>query len=890
VAPFSEFPYNAAFRGLALRASGPCILPRVLAARKNDVLIATGASMASATVYSLEVNPRIPERLARLRELAGNLWYSWDRPTRALFARLNPALWDALAHSPKAMLKRVDEQRLLEAASDEDYLALYARVLAAYDAHMAQPLFSYGEDLFQSDDLVAYFCAEFGLHESLPIYSGGLGILSGDHCKAASEHRLAFVAVGLLYRQGYFIQKIDGDGNQRAEYFDSDFDNLPIVPVRKEDGTDLMVSVAMPGRDVATRVWQAQAGRVRLYLLDTDAPGNSDRDRGITHRLYGGDGLTRLEQEIVLGTGGVRALAAMGLRPTVWHLNEGHPAFAILERMRALVAEGLSFEAATEAVAANTVFTTHTAVSAGHDHFPDAMIGPWLRRYCQELGVEPERVASLARPPTGGDFNMTALAVRGSRFHNGVSRIHGRVSARMLREHWPQVPEEENPVGHITNGVHIPTFLSPEWSEVFERFLGNGWLLHLDDPGMAERIAAIPDHVFWRTRASLKKQMLHMLRHRVRLQHLRNHGTELGLERVLRYVDPERPDVLTIGFARRFATYKRAQLLFDDLDGLRRMFGNAQRPLLFIFAGKAHPADEPGQDLIRSIARVAKIPDFVGKILLLEGYELHVARRLVTGVDVWLNNPVFPMEASGTSGMKAGMNGVLNLSILDGWWAEGYDGSNGWAIQPASGSVTPERRDHDEAQALYRILEEELIPLYYDRDGQGYSSGWLRMAKRSMATLMPRYNATRMLHEYMSKFYANAARQGRRYAQDGYAGARAVSAWKAKVRDTWHGVSARRVDASPRRIEYGSSIRVEVAVQLNGFAPEEIAVEVLLGRETTQPLASYELSPVPGPAGEQRYAADVRPQMCGRLEYRVRLYPRHPLPGHRFEQGLMLWV
>ena len=850
--------------------------------------------MIPGTAYSLEVNPTIPARIARLTELSGNLWYSWDRATRALFARLNPTLWDALSHSPKAMLKFVDEQRLVESASDPAFIASYTAVLASYDAYLSRRPATGGAELFQPDDLIAYFCAEFGFHESVPIYSGGLGILSGDHCKAASDHQLPFVAVGLLYRQGYFMQAIDAEGNQRAEYFDSDFENLPITPVRTEDGSELRISLTFPGRDVHIGVWQARVGQVRLFLLDTDVPDNSEHDRDIAHRLYGGDRTTRLEQEIVLGMGGVRALGAMGLRPPLWHLNEGHPAFAILERIRRPISEGLDFDAAVESVASNTVFTTHTAVSAGHDHFSIPMVAPYLRSYCQDLGLDLDKVVSLARPPAGGEFNMTALAVNGSRFQNGVSRIHGRVSARMLHEHWPQVPEEENPVCHITNGVHVPTFLAPAWGQVFERFVGGDWLQRLEDPRIQEQIAAIPDPVFWSTHQALKTQMLHMLRHRVRLQHLRNEGSELGLDRLLRYADPSNTQVLTIGFARRFATYKRAQLLFDDLDMLRRMFGNSERPLLFIFAGKAHPADAPGQELIRSIVRVAKMPELEGKILLLEGYDLHVARRLVSGVDVWLNNPVFPMEASGTSGMKAGMNGVINLSILDGWWAEGYDGTNGWAIQPASAALPPERRDREEAHAMYRILEQQLIPLYYDRNSTGHASGWLKMAKRSMATLLPKYNATRMLNEYIHNSYIPAASQGRRYSNDGYAGARSVAAWKARVRNAWPGVSARRVDKPAARIEFGTSVRIEIAVQLNGLAAEDIGAEMLLWPEMREAegRVSYELEPSgpPTQAGEQRYALEVKPEMCGRLEYRIRLYPRHPLLAHRFGLGLMLWI
>ncbi len=849
--------------------------------------------MTQGTSYSLEVHPKIPPRLARLEELAGNLWYSWDRATRALFARLDPRLYDATGHCPKALLKRIDQQRLLDAADDPIFLSSFHRVLSAFDTYHSERFFKRNAAALGTNDLVAYFCAEFGFHESFPLYSGGLGILAGDHCKAASDHQLPFIAFGLLYRQGYFIQTVDGEGNQHAEYYDSDFDNLPITPVKDKDGADLYVTLPLPGRKITLKVWQARAGHVTLYLLDSDVPENGEDDRRITHRLYGGDRSTRLEQEIALGMGGVRAIVAMGLRPSIWHINEGHAAFLILERMRYLVLGGLDFDAALEAVSSNTVFTTHTAVPAGHDHFSDRTIGPFLESYSAELRVPAEKVAALARAGTGTEFNMTALAVRGSRYQNGVSLIHGGVSSRMLRDFWPQVPALESPITHITNGVHIPTFLAPEWGDVFDRFLGAGWLHRLDVPGTLAAIDDIPDHVFWSVRQSLKTQMLHMVRHRIRVQHFRNHASESHLDRLLRYADPNDPNVLTVGFGRRFATYKRATLLLDNLDVLRQVLGDPDRPIVFLFAGKAHPADEPGQELIRAIARAGRMPEFEGKILFVEGYDLHLARRLVTGVDIWLNNPVFPLEACGTSGMKAGMNGVINLSVLDGWWEEGYQGDNGWAIKPVSSTVDPERRDHEEARTLYEIFLDRALPLYYDRGNMGYSTQWVRMAKRSMASLLPQFNASRMLNEYVHKFYVHASKQGWRQAERDYEGARTLAAWKARVRAAWPGVSARRVDAPKRRIEFGESIPVEVGVRLNGLESSDVAVELLLSRSDREPAEqrTHALAPSRGAENpECRFVVQLKPELCGKLDYRIRVYPRHPLLTHPFELGLMLWV
>ena len=850
--------------------------------------------MQLPTSYSLEVNPRIPRRLLRLEQLAGNLWYSWDRATRALFARLNPALWDAVGHSPKAMLKRLDEDRLAAAAADPVFLDSFNRVLSAFDSYHSEPLPKQNPMLFAQGDLIAYFCAEFGFHESLPIYSGGLGILAGDHCKAASDSQLPFVGVGLLYKQGYFVQSIDNEGNQRADYFDSEFEDLPITPVQRDDGTELYVSVTLPGREVRAKVWQARVGHVGLFLLDTDLPENGEHDRDIAHRLYGGDQTTRIEQEMVLGSGGVRALAAMGIRPTVWHINEGHAAFLILERIRILMRSGPDFDSALEAVAASTVFTTHTAVPAGHDQFAPRTIVAYLESYCAELGIAIDKVVALGQPPGGTDFNMTTLAIRGSRYHNGVSRIHGGVTSRMLSHLWPQIPTEENPITYITNGVHIPTFLAPEWGDIFDRFLGIGWLRRLDDASTWEKVHDIPDHLFWSVRQYLKAQLLHMVRHRVRQQHFRSQGSESQLDRLLRFADPNNPNVLTIGFGRRFATYKRATLLFSDLDALHRMVSDPQRPLLFIFSGKAHPADEPGQNLIRTITRIARTPEFEGRILLVEGYDLHFARRLVSGVDIWLNNPVYPMEASGTSGMKAGMNGVVNLSVLDGWWDEGYDRSNGWAIKPASTALEPERRDREEVRTLYGILQDQLIPLFYNRSSAGYSQEWIAMAKRSMATLLPEFNATRMLNQYVTKSYVPASAQGRRYADRNFEGAKKVSEWKARVRAAWPGVAVRRLDSPKRRIEFGESVPIEIAARLNGLMPGDVMVELLLTRlyERDQTRDRHELaaSGMVADTNEHRFALELKPEVCGKLDYRIRIYPRHELLTHPFELGLMLWI
>ncbi len=852
-------------------------------------------SARPGTSCPIEVNPRLPARLARLDELANNLWYSWDRPTRALFARLNPPLWQAVGHSPKAFLKRVDQRTLDEAADDPVFLGSFNRVLSSYDTYHHEPVHASRAESLGASGLIAYFCAEFGFHESLPIYSGGLGILAGDHCKAASDLRLPFVGVGLLYRQGYFSQTIDSEGRQLAVYADADFDDLPISLVRRPDGSPMTIAIELPGRTVTLQVWQARVGLITLYLLDTDVEGNSQADRDIAHRLYGGDRTTRIEQEIVLGMGGVRALAQLGLGPTCWHINEGHAAFLILERIRALAAAGQDFASALEAVAASTVFTTHTAVPAGHDHFAEDMMRRYFERWCGELKCSFAELMALGLTPDSPEFNMTALAIRGSRYHNGVSRVHGSVSSYIAAPMWQQVDPGENPMTYVTNAVHVPTFLAQDWGEMFDRYLGHGWSQRLCDDKCWEQVHAIPDQLFWSVRQSLKSQMLHLVRHRVAEQHTRNNGSQSHLDRMLRLADPDNPNVLTIGFARRFATYKRAALLFQDLGWLRQIVSDPARPVLFLFAGKAHPADQPGQDLIARIAEVARLPEFEGRILLIEGYDLRLARRLVSGCDVWLNNPVFPLEASGTSGMKAAINGCINLSVLDGWWAEGHDGRNGWAIKPASEALDEARRAQEEARTLYEILQDRVLPLYYDTTPQGYSPGWVQMSKRSMVSLLPRYNTARMVGEYLARFYVPASRQWGVFSRDGFAGARELAAWKAKIRAAWQGVGLRRMDSAARRVSFGDTLRFELAVNLNGLAPSDVAVEVLFGRPPQDGYLGDGESLFLEHTGvlndsERRYELEFTPRLCGKLEYRFRIYPRHPLLTHPFEMGMMVWL
>jgi starch phosphorylase len=849
------------------------------------------------TRYTLEVQPQLPEKLARLTELANDLLYSWDREVRSLFFRLDRELWEASSHNPRVFLRRVSQARLEEAADDRIFMEDYVRVLSVYDAyHQERIRPDIAALLDPKQELIAYFCAEFGFHESVQLYSGGLGILAGDHCKAASDLGLPFVAVGMLYRQGYFTQTIDNHGNQIAHYTPTSFADLPVQPARDARGNEIHVQVEFPQRAVMLKVWKAKAGHIALYLLDSDLPENSEADRRITYQLYGGDVNTRIQQEMVLGIGGVRALRALGLRPTVWHLNEGHPAFAILERAREHVTRGIDFDAALEAVAANSVFTTHTPVPAGHDIFDHALIGDYFGEYVKQLGIDLKTFVELGSSPTGqGGFDMTALAMRGSRFRNGVSRIHGDVASRMSAYIWPQIPPAENPVGYITNGVHVPTFLAREWVNLFDMRLGGGWRNELLNEEYWKQIDTIPDHSYWSLHQSLKAEMLADVRRRLLRQHRRNGVSEALIERYVQYLTPHANDTLVIGFARRFATYKRATLLFSDPQRLARLIGDPKRPCLIIFAGKAHPHDIPAQHLIQTIHEYSRRPEFEGRLLLVEGYDMAFARKLVTGVDVWLNTPEYPLEASGTSGEKAGLNGVINLSVLDGWWGEGYDGDNGWAITPHGTHVDRAWRDREESQELLELLETQVVPLYYARNGYGYSEKWVKKSKTSMRTLMPRFNAQRMVMSYVQKYYSAAARQRGIFEDSDFARAKALSAWRRKLATCWPGVSLRRVDRAAAEIPAGSALPIEVAVRLNGLEPDDVLVECLVGHESDSGAFVKHDALVFTPAGqndqgEAIYRLDFRPRLPGLQYYKIRLFPFHTHLNHRFEPGYLLWL
>ena len=845
--------------------------------------------------YQLEVRPVLPEAIRELETLANDLYYSWDRHVRGLFHSLDRELWRECGHSPKVFLRRIKQARLDAAAENNLFLQEYSRIVSAYHSYLKQSPHPRVEEHFDPEtDLVAYFCAEYGLHESFPIYSGGLGILAGDHCKAASDLGLPFVAVGLLYRQGYFNQTIDGNGQQHAHYTPTDFDALPLSPARDERGEELRVHVDLPGRRVLLRVWEAKAGHIRLYLLDSDLPENSEADRAITFQLYGGDKTTRIQQEIVLGIGGMRALRALGLSPTVYHINEGHAAFQIVERCREFVEQGHDFATAMELVAAGTVFTTHTPVPAGHDIFHLDLMTEYFSDFVAGLGVSFEEFLQLgATPENHGGFNMTTLALRGSRFHNGVSRIHGGVASRMEGYVWPQIPPEDNPISYVTNGVHVPTFLAREWINLFDMRFPE-WRNHMLEPEFWQRLDEIPDHRFWSLRQELKTQMLEDVTRRTRERLHREGASEATIRRATRFISQTESDLLVMGFARRFATYKRATLIFSDPERLKRLLGDPDRPVVIIFAGKAHPSDHPGQELIRTIHHYSMQPEFIGKIILLEGYDMALARKLVTGVDVWLNTPEYPMEASGTSGEKAAINGVLNLSVLDGWWGEGYNGKNGWAIAPHSPDFDPAFRDAQEATDMLDIIEHEVIPTFYSRDQHGYSRKWVEMSREAMKSCIPQFNSMRMVNDYVQQFYSAARNHCVRLQSRNREEAKELAHWKRKVREHWEKVSAERLDEARPWLQYGNALPIRVRAFLNGLSPDDVAVECVVGHTDDQGVfhqeAVYPLQHQEQDGKSHIFVLDLQPDECGLKTYRLRLYPHHRLLSHPFEMGYLIWI
>ena len=856
--------------------------------------------MPGHLIRTYTVLPCLPERLRPLQKLAYNLWWCWNADAVALFRRVNPDLFEALDHSPIRLLGATEQGRYEQLEGDDGFLAHMDRVVAALDHYLKAKTWFQEAVPAGGDVRVAYFSAEFGIHESLPIYSGGLGILAGDHLKSASDLGLPLVGVSLMYREGYFRQYLNVDGWQQERYPENDFFTLPLTLELAADGSPLLVSVPLPGRELKLRIWHIQVGRVPLYLLDANIPDNHTEDRGITAQLYGGDHHTRIQQEIILGIGGIRALKALGKTPTVVHMNEGHAAFAALERVRMMMEEhALDFATAAEAVKAGTCFTTHTPVPAGNDAFPVEMLEQYVGEYVSKMGVDRTALLALGRQHPANDaepFGMTVLAIKLANTSNGVSQLHGTVSRRMWHEIWPGLPAGEVPITSVTNGVHTQTWLSPEIAQVYDRYLGVQWEEKPTDFAVWKRVEQIPDAELWRTHERGRERLVAFARQRLKAQLKRRGSPPSEIDAADETLDP---DALTIGFARRFATYKRGDLIFRHIERVTALINDSKRPVQFIFSGKAHPKDQGGKELIKRVVQMARRAEFRRRVVFLEDYDMNVARHLVQGVDVWLNNPRRPLEASGTSGMKVPVNGGLNLSILDGWWVEGYDGDNGWAIGAGEEYADLNYQDEVESRSLYDLIEQDIAPLFYTRGADGLPRGWIRRMKRSIMTLVPVFNTNRMVEEYARRCYLPSHARYAKLSANHLSAAKELAAWRRRVGGDWSQVKVEAVECPGGEThQVGGVFPVRVRVNLGAFAPDDVEVQLCHGvldsmGEIAEPRA-LALMPDGAPGGNGSgktvtFSGKVPCSSSGQFGFGVRVLPKHANLPHLFEPGLVTW-
>lgn len=845
-------------------------------------------------MFLIHVVPSLPPALGALKELAYNLWWTWNPEAIELFRRLDREGWEASGHNPVRMLATIEQERLTNAANDDGFLAHLERVSTDFQRYMTASNTWYHKNHGPPPDpFIAYFCFEYGLTDCLPIYSGGMGVLAGDYLKSASDLGLPLVAVGLLYQQGYFRQYLNADGWQGECYPENDFYMMP-VQLEKRSGVPVTIEVDYPGRRVVAQVWRVQIGRVPLYLLDTNVTQNYPDDQRITHQLYGGDTEMRICQEIMLGIGGLKALKALGIKPRVCHMNEGHSAFLAIERIRQLVHEhGLTFAEAKEVVCAGGVFTTHTSVSAGIDLFAPPLIDKYLGAYYEELGLSRSDFLALGQlNPTNQDepLNMAVLALRLATQSNAVSQLHGRVSRRLWQNVWPGVPEWEVPIISISNGVHIRSWISQDMANLFDRYLGPNWKERPADHTVWEAVDEIPDEELWRLHERRRVRLIAFARRRLRAQ-LEERGASPS--EVAQTTEMLNPEALTLGFARRVAVYKRPTLLLRHPERLAHILGNKDRPVQVIFAGKAHPQDNPAKELIRQLIHLTR-QNGLTNVVFIEDYDVNVARYLLQGVDLWLNNPRLMQEASGTSGMKAAANGVLNLSVLDGWWAEAYQPDIGWAIGRGEVYQDLDYQDEVESNAIYDLLEKEIVPLFYARGPDGLPRGWIRRMKNAMRTIIPVYNTNRMVMEYMERLYQPADSHYQRLAADKFAPARRLAEWKAYVGQHWPEIRIIGVETDVSgEIAVGADLEVRASVNLGHLTPSDVLVELYEGtlntdQEIVEGLA-IPMSYMGVQKGLSLFIAKVQLQSSGRRGYTVRILPRHEDLPNPFEPRLVLW-
>ena len=840
---------------------------------------------------SILVTRHLPEQLSRLEKLSKNLWWCWNQSAKSLFKSIDPEIWHTSGHNPLVVLDTVSIKRFQQLSKDEDFLARMKAVLDEFDAYMAAK----NE---RKDPSVAYFCMEYGLDTSLKIYSGGLGILAGDYLKETSDMNTNLVAVGLLYRYGYFNQVLSAQGYQVAGYDAQDFTKIPAVPVLNEDGSWLTVSVAFPGRNLTARVWKVEVGRTDLYLMDTDYEANLPEDREVTYHLYGGSWENRLKQELLLGVGGIRLLRKLGLDPQVYHCNEGHAAFTGLERLREYIEhDNLDFTEALEVVRASSLFTTHTPVPAGHDAFDEGMLRQYIGHYPGRLKVDWETLMSLGKDNPLDEhekFSMSNLAANISQNVNGVSMLHGKVSQDIFAHMYPGYLPEELFVSYVTNGVHYPTWCAKEWKPVHERVFGSEFATHHYDKSCFEGIYNVSDEEVWYIKKGLKAKLMYFVRERLQDKAISNHYSPSEIVTILENL---RDDVLTIGFARRFATYKRATLLFRDLDHLDKIVNNPAQPVQFLFAGKAHPADKAGQDLIKQIVDISKDPRFIGKIVFVPGYDITLAKRMVQGVDVWMNNPTRPLEASGTSGEKAAMNGTMHFSVLDGWWVEGYKEGAGWALPIEQAYEDNNFQNELDAATIYQILENDIAPAYYNVDRTtGRSREWVGYIKNTIAKVACDFTTNRMLTDYINQYYVPQAKGADAVKADDFAQARELAAWKNRVRREWENV--RQITRTEPVTNYDLSLdtpyHAEMELSLGSLTPDEVGLEVVFSQQDAHGklhiVEVQEFKVESFQDGVAKYSVDVLPEKTGAYMVGARAFAKHPLLAHRQSFECVKWL
>ncbi len=848
------------------------------------------------SIQKYRVVPSLPNELVALRDLAYNLYWTWDHDIRNLFRRLDRDLWESCGHNPILLLGSIDQKRLELRAKDDGYLSHLQRARAALENYLSQKSWFQRNNPELTSFRIAYFSMEYGITEGLPMYSGGLGVLSADHLKSASDLGIPLIAVGLLYQKGYFHQYLSKDGWQQELYPENDFYNMPLKLECDKDGKPLIVTVECLNRTVQIQIWRAQVGRVPLYLLDTNLPENTPEDQDITDSLYGGDEEMRIKQEVVLGIGGLRALDLLGLRPDVRHMNEGHSAFMALERVRQLMQEsGLNFREALEASRNSNLFTSHTPVPAGIDEFDPHLIDRYLGAYYGSLQLSQHdfhRLGGVHLPQSNGKFNMAIFAINMAGACNGVSKLHGEVARKMWNYMWPEVPESEVPIGHVTNGVHLPTWISEDMAELVNRYVGPKWNDTPAEEAVWNRVQQIPDEELWRTHERRRERLVAFTRRRLRTQ-LENSGA--SPEDIALADEVLDPEALTIGFARRFASYKRAKLIFHDLERLSTLLNNKDFPVQIIFAGKAHPKDNIGKSIIRDIVNIIRKEEFRHRVVFLEDYDMEIAANLVRGVDVWLNTPIRPREASGTSGMKASLNGALNVSILDGWWDEAYKNTVGWAIGRGEEFENQEDQDLFEVEALYSLLEQEVVPTFYSRPNNNLPREWIRMMKNSIQFLSPVFNTNRMVSEYFDLYYRPALHHWQRMSVENLKIARELAKWKEKLHTHWSKVRITDVYSEDgNEIKVGGQIRIYARVDIDGLKTDEIRVEVFYGPLDSDDYITIGNKVVMENKSQEKknsylYEALIPCESTGQHAYSVRIVPNHPYIITPFETGLITW-